>query len=112
MPSGENIKRLQEALLEFEATRKSQLVERRKQAIYNTWLGLLTRRPNWNSSESVKFVTLDWSHRVCRSGLFLGQVLTQACLTNRTCALSWQMNGSSAARVVSVSDDSVLLVPK
>ena len=109
--SGDNIRRLQEALLEFDATRKSQLVERRKQAIYNTWLGLLNAKSELEQQRKrqVRYIGLEPSGSAVR--LFLGQGIETSVLDEQDVRVELAGEREFSGTVVSVADDSILLVP-
>lgn len=109
--SAENIRKLQEALLDFEATQKADLVERRKQAIYNTWLGLLNAKTELEQrrKRQIRYIEVEPSGAAVR--FLLSQGTDTGVLDEQDVRVELANDREFTGTVVSLSDDSVLVVP-
>lgn len=107
--SAENIKQLQEVLIEFEATRKSALVERRKAAIYNTWLNLLNAKTELESQRRrrIPYAKRETSDAAVR--FILSEGAEPTVLDNQDIRVEISDDFAFMGTVVSVMDDSVLV---
>lgn len=109
--SVENIKKLQESLVEFVAEQKSAMVEKRRQSIYNTWLNLLTAKTELERKrrKRIEYSKLEASGSAIK--FFFQPGAEIACLDDQDVRIELGGKIDFTGTVVSIFDDSVLVSP-
>src|SRR6266540_883075 len=109
--SAQNIKQLAETLLAFAAEQKSALVERRKYAIYNTWLNLLNAKTELEQQRKRRIGYSSWEPSGSAIRFILRPGVDPSTLDEQDIRVEVSSELEFTGTVVSVSDDSVLVVP-